>query len=366
MTRTSRLRFIESLRLPDGRRFAEVMVPFQQRDFEAMCNGSARHFFIERARGSSKTADAAALGVAVLFAGPSGGRIIAAAVDRDQGALLHEAAAGWIRRTPPLDRAARIERWKITVPQRDTSLLILAADAPSSWGYAPSRVIIDEFSEWPESAESLWVSLWSSLPKRRGSAVVITTPGWNRDSLAYRVRTIAQRDPSWHSSVTHEPAPWLDPETLEEQKRMLPVHVFERLFLGRWTDAGGAYLTFREVQTVFTDALPEDPGPRVIGCDLGVSRDSAAVALVRRAGQILCVEGVYSWIPRTNTRVDLQEVQDEIEVLAKRSGARVLLEEWQGGLMAAQLRTRGGMVEEGKPTAEGRGPRFSRLLDVVR
>src|SRR2546427_662664 len=213
MTRTSRLRFIESLRLPDGRRFAEVMVPFQQRDFEAMCNGSARHFFIERARGSSK-----------------------------------------------------------------------AADAPSSWGYAPSRVIIDEFSEWPESAESLWVSLWSSLPKRRGSAVVITTPGWNRDSLAYRVRTIAQRDPSWHFSATQEPAPWLDPETLEQQKRRLPSHVFERLFLGRWTDAGGAYLTFREVQTVFTDALPEDPGPRVIGCDLGVSRDSAAVALVRRAG----------------------------------------------------------------------------------
>ncbi len=366
--RADRMAFREALSMPDGRRFGDVMAPFQRRAFEALDSGQYHNLFEERPRGASKTTDLAAEATCELFLGPPGGRLYAAAVDRDQAALLHEAAVGWIRRTPLLAGAVEIERWRIIVPATDTVLMVLAADAPSSWGLAPTWICCDELAQWPErEGEEMWLSLFTASGKRRARVVVASTPGWDRSSLCWRVREIALREPSWYVDELHEPAPWVPEDWLEEQRRSLPPQVFERLHLGPWTDAGGAFLTAAEVDAIFAPELPSGPGPAAVGVDLGVARDAAVVALVRRlAGGLIVVEALQTWEPRGSARVELQDVEQAVAALGRRVSAPVILDPWQAVLLGQRLKAQGAQVVEFPFTSENRRRLFSVLLDLVR
>src|SRR5712692_1982464 len=277
----NRMQFREQLILPDGRTFGQAMAVFQRVDFAGLDAGRP-HAYLERGRGSSKTTDVAAEAVCALFLGPEAGRLYAVGVDKDQAGLLHEAAVGWIRRTPRLLDAVQIERWRIIVPERDSILSVLAADAPSTWGLQPTNVYADEFAQWPEgTGEDMWHALWSAMPKRKGRMTIITTPGWDFTSLCWRVREMAQKSASWFFSVQPDPAPWLDRQWLAEMRETLPGHVYGRLFEARWISGAGGFLTQSEVDAIFTTDLPAGPGAVAVGLDVGITRDRTALAVVR-------------------------------------------------------------------------------------
>jgi hypothetical protein len=143
--------------------------------------------------------------------------------------------------------------------------------------------------------------------------------------------------------------------------------VFARLHESRWVEGAGAFLLASEVDPVFTGTLPEGAGPAAVGVDLGLARDAAVAAVARRHGDgLVVIEALETWTPRNGQRVDLQEVEDAVAVLAARTSAPVIADPWQGALMGQRLRARGVRVEEFSFTAEGRRRLFSVLLDLIR
>lgn len=144
-----------------------------------------------------------------------------------------------------------------TYERRDNVATVLAADADSSWGLRPSRVVVDEFSWGRTDAhrEFFW-SLWSALGKVRGARILVaTTAHWDRNGLCWQVCEQVKDDPAWHFSVRGQCASWVSPTFLEEQRRLLPAYLYEMLHANRWTQAGAEFLTWDEIDAIFDSAL---------------------------------------------------------------------------------------------------------------
>jgi hypothetical protein len=356
----------EAITLEDGRPFGAVMEPWQAEDFAALDAGTSRHAYLERPRGHAKTFDLGTEAVAELLLGPPGQRLFCAAADEDQARLLFEDVADKFRRSPLLASSVRVLQREIVVRATGSRLRVLTSDAPTAYGLRPDWLAVDELAEWRR--RELWDSLWTATGKRaRCRMLVITTAGWDQTSVCWEVRGIAEREADWYFAPRGQCASWISAAWLAQQRRTLPAHVFARLHESRWVEGAGAFLTSAEVDALFTDALPEGPGPVAVGLDLGVTRDAAVAAAVRRlAGGIVAVEVLETWAPRAGVRVDLQEVEDAAAALAAHLRAPVVLDPWQGVLMGQRLRARGVRVEEFAFTADGRRRLFGVLLDLVR
>ena len=95
---------LAALVLEDGRLIGDVWEPWQWRLAEWVFDDRARpNRWESRPRGGSKSTDIAGICmVAMVELDPAGSRSYAIAVDRDQGRLISEAAAGFVARTPAL------------------------------------------------------------------------------------------------------------------------------------------------------------------------------------------------------------------------------------------------------------------------
>ena len=355
-----------ALVLEDGRRLGDVMDDWQAQDFAALDDPAHRNAYLERPRGHSKTGDLGTEGVCELLLGRPGSALFVAAAVEDQARLLHEDVAGKFRRTPALDGLVQVTRRAIRVKSTGSTLTVLSADAPSAYGLRPDWIAVDELAEWRR--RELWDSLWSATGKRRACRMlVISTAGWDRTSIAWEVRQIAETEADWYFSARGQCASWISPAWLAQQQRTLPGHVFARLHLSQWVEGVGAFLTAAEVDAIFADAPPAGTGPRVIGLDLGLSKDRSVLSLVRRdTTGVMVVEALETWTPTAGAKVDLREVEDAVATVAQRHHAPVVLDPWQGVLMSQRLRTRGCTVEEFNFTGEGRHKLFGALLDLIR
>jgi hypothetical protein len=343
------------------------MEAWQEEDFRALDDLAHRHGYLERPRGHSKTGDVGTEAAKELVLGAPGRQLFVAAADEDQAGLLAADVAGKFARSPILAPLVKVSRREITVRATGSTLRVLAGDAPSAYGLRPDWIAADELAEWRSRA--LWDSLWSATGKRpRCRMLVITTPGWDRTGIAWEVRQIAERETNWHFSARGPCASWIDPAWRAQQERTLPAHVFARLHLGLWVEGAGAFLSAAEVDGVFADSVPDGPGPRVIGVDLGLSRDANVISVVRvdENTGLVCVEALDTWHPRGGERVDLREVESEVASIARALHAPVVLDPWQGVLMAQRLCAAGVQVMEYKFTPGGRRTLFGALLDLIR
>jgi hypothetical protein len=358
----------EAIRLEDGRPFGEVIDPWQGEDFAALDDPQHQHAYLERPRGHSKTGDLGTEAVTELVLGPSGQRLFCAAADEDQAGLLHADVAGKFQRSPLLAPLVKIIRREITVKATGSTLRVLAADAPSAYGLRPDWIAVDELAEW--RGRPLWDSLWSATGKRaRCRMLVISSAGWDRTSIAWEVRAIAEREADWYVSSRGPCASWISDAWRDQQRRTLPPHTFARLHLNQWVEGVGAFLTTAEVDGIFVEALPVLRGPAVLGLDLGLSKDKSVLALVRgdaAATNLVSVEALVTWTPRSGAKVDLTDVEAVVAEVARAHGARVVLDPWQGVLLGQRLRGRGCAVEEYAFTGESRRKLFSSVLDLVR
>lgn len=356
----------EAITMEDGRPFGEVMEPWQAEDFSALDSGQYRHAYLERPRGHAKTFDLGTEAVAELVLGRPGARLYCAAADEDQARLLFEDVADKFRRSSLLAGSARILHREIVITATGSRLRVLSSDAPTAYGLRPDWIAVDELAEWRR--RELWDSLWTATGKRpRCRMLVITTAGWDFTAIAWEVRQLAEREGDWYFSPRGQCASWISQTWLEQQRRTLPSHVFARLHESRWVEGAGAWLSQAEVDSIFAGDLPTGPGPVAIGVDLGVSRDAAVVAVVRRdsGSGMVAVETLLTWQPRTG-KVELPEVEAEVAEAARRYGAPVITDPWQGILMAQRLRQKGVVAVEFSFTADSRRRLFSALLDLIR
>jgi hypothetical protein len=354
----------EAIILEDGRPFGEVIEPWQVEDFIGV--DSHRNSYLERPRGHSKTGDTGTDIVTDLMLGPTGQRNIASAVDRDQAALLLEDVIKKFQRNPLLRPLAKTTRDSITIKATDSQFRVMASDGPSAMGLRFRRAYIDELSE--QANREMWDALWTATGKYKDCGVhVISTAGWDRDSIAWKVREMARTEDDWYFSTRGQCASWVRPEWLEQQRRSLPPHVFSRLHECRWVDGVGAFLTGVEVNGVFIHVPVQlTDGAVAGGLDIGLTRDRTVFTIARNVGGLIVVQHMVTWAGAPGRKVDLEEVATEVSTLAKRYQCPVYFDPYQGIHLAQQLRRQGVNMTEYAFTGESRKQLFTTLLDLIR
>ena len=347
----------------------DVLDPWQRADFEAMdpawqqvARRSAvlgggpimQRAYLERPRGHSKTTDLATQAAWVLFSSDRKLSGVAAAADQDQAKLLRDGIETLIRLNPWQAAILTVNRYEITNTNTGSTLKILSSDDKSSYGINPDFVIADELTHWPDaSGERLWHSLISSAAKRRFCVVVvISNAGFGMgDSWQWKVRESVRTDKAWHFSRLDGPvASWLTPETLDEQRRILPAMVYRRLWGNEWTSGAGDALAEDDLAA----SLREGPPPGLqkgcvyaCGIDLGLKKDFASLVVVGKIGVRYHVAGCWEWRPTPSQAVQVDDIEKKlIEVHQVFRFARVGADPWQAAQLVQRCTRLGIPIEE--------------------
>lgn len=364
------LALLAGLQLEDGRSWGEAAADFQHEDAAAVLLGTApgdrRLHWIGRARGGSKTTDAAGFAlVALLTQAPRRSTSHAFARDREQAGLLLDALRGLAERSglaPLLDFGA----WSVAVKATGARLLIESADAASALGARPYLVIVDELAAWPGTRESrsLWQSLVSGLPKRRDSRLVVITTAGEPGSMAAGILAGAKASERWRVSDYVGALPWADPEDLAEQRRLLPESAYMRLHENRWVQSEDKLVTPADLAACVTLDGPLDYDPRhtyVCGLDLGLKDDRTVLTVAhaeRResGGPLVVLDRIVVLQGTRGEPVQLSDVEALAEQTSRAYGhARIRLDPWQAIGLAQRLRDRGVSVEEWAFSAQSVG-----------
>lgn len=271
----------------------DVADVWQQDDFEALDDGWAslahggddatQRAWLERPRGHSKTADLAVQALWALFAARRKLTGYAAAADRDQAKLLRDAVDRLLRMNPWISKAVQCETWRVVNVHTGSELNILSADAPTAYGLTPDFLIIDEVTH--HRSRDLWDALISAAAKRRRCVVVVITNAGFRESWQWETRETIRQDSSWHFSRLDGPqASWIDDDRLAEQRRLLPLIAYNRLWLNQWSSGSGDALDPADIEAAIGLRGPlrkPVPGWAYIGgVDIGLVKDACAFAVI--------------------------------------------------------------------------------------
>ncbi|WP_237267455.1 terminase TerL endonuclease subunit [Sulfitobacter alexandrii] len=319
---------MHGLSIPEGPNAGKpvTLAPFQRRFIEGAMAPDTANAILSIGRGNGKSAITAGLalgGLLGVWDRQPRREIVAAARTRDQGRIVWDFVAGFAA-TLPLEvrhrliyrRAPRLEI-EFEGDGGGHVLRVIAADAKSALGGAPTMAILDERGHWPlDRGDELEHALLSGLGKRGGRAFLISTSA--SDDTHPFSRWIDDPVPGTYVQE-HRPAPGLpadDAESLLIANPGAPHGIGSSL---DWLEAqakraiarGGSSLTsFRlynrnerisgetrdmlitpdEWQHCETDALPPRQGGVVIGIDLGGSASMTAAAFYwPETGRLECV-----------------------------------------------------------------------------
>lgn len=184
---TKAIRFLESLRIPEGPKAGEILklAPFQKKFVHGALKSGVNIAVLSIGRGNAKTALSAGIALgALLGSWDSQPRreIIIAARTRDQGRVAYDFVVGFIRglaeETQAQITVRRSPRLEIEFAGDGGGHIIrvIAADGKSALGTAPTLVIMDERGHWQiDQGDALEAALISGLHKRGGRALIIST-----------------------------------------------------------------------------------------------------------------------------------------------------------------------------------------------
>jgi len=181
------IRFLESLRIPEGPRAGEPLklAPFQRRFVKGALADEARIGVLSIGRGNAKTALASGIALGALVGvwdSQPRREIILAARTREQARIAWNFATGFANSLP--DELRERMRYRksphLEIELRDENgphlMRAIPADGRSALGLAPNLVLMDERGHWErESGDALEAALLSALGKRGGRALVIST-----------------------------------------------------------------------------------------------------------------------------------------------------------------------------------------------
>ena len=328
---------LETITLDTDLPLSQVMEDWQREIYLALLSDRYKNGYVELPRNHNKTGLCEDLAICGLFLGPSRWRGYGVAVDRDQAAIMLSGIVGKIQRSDRLRSMARWTQSEVIVEETDSVFKILASDAPSAYGLRPDLIICDELSSWRR--REMWDSLWTATGKKKNCRLIaITTAGWDKTSIAYEVRKIAETEDDWYFCSKGQIAGWISPRWLESQERSLPRHVYERLHSNRWVDNVGAFLTSDEVENIFSE-VPEDGGGGYnIGVDIGLVKDRCTAAILQRVGPIVAIRHLVHWKPRLlQRRVFLPEVKEDLADLCSQFQCGASVDQYQAVEIAQDL-----------------------------
>jgi hypothetical protein len=240
------------------------LTAWQERDFSALDNlwsalanrtsGGLKRAYLERPRGHSKTTDLAVMVTWILQYCPRQLMGVVAAADKDQACLLKEAIERIVRLNP--DLCSNLECFKEHILNKKTGskLIVISSDVKSSWGILPDFVICDELCHWAKP--ELWYSLLSSAMKKPECVLVVLSNAGVGKSWHWQAREAARTGEQWYfSTIDGTQAPWITQADINEQKRLLPPSVFNRLWLNQWQDSEGEFVSLKEAEACSDELL---------------------------------------------------------------------------------------------------------------
>ncbi len=293
-----------------------------------------RRAYIERPRGHSKTTDMAIQCAWILQHARDTVRGLAAAADQDQAQLLHAALADHVRRHPELHPDLIVQQHLIRNSRTDSRLTVISSDVNSSWGQLPDFVICDELCHW--SKPDLWYSLCSSAAKKPLCVLAVLTNAGVGTGWQWNVREAARSSSAWHfSSLVGPQAPWITPESLEEQRRLLPPGVYARLWENVWQHSDGEFVTLTEAEACCDPQRVEQTrgtwGRNYFAAvDYAEKHDRTVGVVVHAEGDVIVVDRMDVAVPRPGQPVLVAWVEEWITRIARDfPGVQFVLDEYQ-------------------------------------
>lgn len=241
--------------------------------------------------------------------GEPGAEIYSAAASKDQAGIIFRQAGEMVKESTALLKHTKVYRNSIVFPQTHSSYKVLSAEAYTQHGLNPHGIVFDELHAQP--TRDLYDVLNTSMGARRQPLMVmITTAGFDRNSICYEMHHLSQevlRDPSvQHSHFAYiagakEEDDWTSPRvwaianpalgqtitteylaTQCQQAQMSPAYqnTFRRLHLNQWTQQENRWIDMFAWDKCGL-ALPDLKGRECwAGLDLASTTDIAALVLV--------------------------------------------------------------------------------------
>lgn len=222
-------------------------------------------------RKNGKTFLFACIALFVAYMGEEGGEIYFVAGDRQQASRAFDEVRRIVEQDKELSDAVVMYRLHMEIPATGTLLRVLSSEVGLQMGLSPSFVLFDEVAVQPN--DRLWTTMsLGSAAREEPMLVGISTPGWAKDSLAYRlylhgkaVKSGEEKDDSFYFACWEPKDPdcdYTDPKVWrkcnpalstgprdngfvseEDFKAAIPItpeHEFRRFRLGQWTDTKDA------------------------------------------------------------------------------------------------------------------------------
>jgi phage terminase large subunit-like protein len=339
---------LHGLVLEDGRRWGEAAERWQRKDARALLSSDVRRHYWLRARGRSKTTDAAGCAVALLLAeAPGGSRSYVYAADAEQAAIVVDAVDGFVRRTDGLAGALEVGASRVTARRSGASLQVVASDGASAFGTRPWLTVADELGAWPRTANHrrLWSAITSAVPKVAGGRLLVCSTAGSPAGLGHKVWQEAAGSSHWRTSVSAGPSPWWSAGEVEAVRGSLTPAEWRRLVECEWAEGDDALTSPEDVVACVSHPGLLEPvaGVRyVLGMDIGLKKDATAVAVVHRDGSRVMVDRVLRWQGTRRRPVDLDDVEAAVRELSRRyNGAPLVYDPYQAAQLSERLRKAG-------------------------
>ena len=262
-----------------------------------------------RKNGKSALSSAGVALYSLIAEGVEGGEVIVAAAEKEQARLVFSEAKRMVE-TSELSEMVQVYKDSIFVPDTNSVMKVVSAEAYSKEGYNPHRVILDELHAHKNRDLFDVFSLAMGNRGKIAQLLAITTAGTKsdstgRDSIAYTLYQYGQKvargevvDPSffmaWWEAPTdmdhHNPEAWkianpgfddlVAASDFESAVRRTPEAEFRTKRLNQWVSSQQAWLPAGLWDSCAGDFEWDAEEEYVLGFDGSFSNDSTAIVAV--------------------------------------------------------------------------------------
>ena len=292
------------------------------------------------AKKNGKSELAAMVAVWHVYCDEREAEVYVCANDLEQSAsVTFKRIARAIRKNPRLAHEASVGKYEITIPATDSVIRAVSRDVPGSAGNVASLTIFDEL--WGFKDRLLYDEMTQNPVRAEPLTLVVTYAGYDRESLLHDLYEQGQRgdDPhyyfKWYSGDEANPASWVTEQYLAQQRRRLPPQVYRRLHRNEWSSPDAPFLEEWMIRRCTTGVESDDRKPGgeyALTCDLGLTKDRAAAAVLHRDYRrgVVVLDRLRVWEGSPQRPVQIAHVAGTLEAWYVRYRPReVVVDPWE-------------------------------------
>lgn len=325
---------------------SQILLPWQSQDFNALdpawlslagktsLTPPFRRAYLERPRGHSKTTDTAIQLSWILQYSQQPLKGICTAADLDQALLIHQAISKLVQSNQILLPHLVLQKQTILNPNNNCKLSFLSSDIQSSWGLLPDFIICDEIAHWTKS--EYWFSLLSSAAKSPHCLIIVLSNAGIGTDWQWQLRESARTSKQWHFSTLDGPqAPWIKSTWLEEQQKLLPPSVYNRLWNNQWQHSEGTFLSLKEAEACRNTSLSSakkghSQHQYIAAIDYAEKHDYTVATIIHQHQSQIIVDRMDVTAPTPESPTPVSWVSDWLESVATQfPNLTIVIDPWQ-------------------------------------